>query len=188
MILKGKIVTLRAMEREDQEMLRQTLNDPEIEKMVGGYSYPISREMQLDWFLRNPNDKNNLRLIIETAAEGGIGFVNLVNIDWKNRSAVHGIKIANQNSRSKGIGTDAVMTIMKYAFEELQLNRLESSIIEYNEPSQKLYLDKCGWTVEGIKRNASFKLNEYHNELMIGILRDEYLELVKKNNYWRNDD
>lgn len=188
MIIKGKIVTLRAMELEDLEMLRQTLNDPEIEKMVAGYSYPVSRVMQLDWFQQNPNDKNNLRLIIETDTDGAMGLVNLVNIDWKNRSAVHGIKIANQNFRSKGIGTDAVMAMMKYAFEELQLHRLESSIIEYNEPSQKLYIEKCGWTVEGIKRKSSFKQNEYHNELMIGILRDEYIELVKNNNYWRNDD
>jgi len=74
---------------------------------------------------------------------------------------------------------------MKYAFEELQLNRLEGSIIEYNEASKKLYCNKCGWKIEGTKRKAVFKGNQYHDELIVAILREEYEELVEKNNYWR---
>jgi len=186
MNIKGKVVTLRAIEIEDQEMLREMVNDPEIEKMVGGYSYPISKEQQINWFNSNGNNQNNLRLIIETEEDGAIGFANIVNIDWKNRSAFHGIKIANKKFRSKGIGTDTVMAVMRYAFEELQLNRLDGSIIKYNEASRKLYCDKCGWVVEGVKRKSSFKLNEYHDELILGILREEYFELAKKNNYWEN--
>lgn len=184
MNIKGKIVTLRAMEIEDQELLRGMVNDPEIEKMVGGYSYPVSKEQQLNWFNSNDNDSNNLRLIIETEEDGAIGFANIVNIDWKNRSAFHGIKIANKKFRSRGIGTDTVMSVMKYAFEELQLNRLDGSIIEYNEASRKLYCDKCGWIVEGVKRKSSFKINEYHDELLVGILREEYFELLNRTQYW----
>ena len=48
------------------------------------------------------------------------------------------------------------MTVMKYCFEELNLNRIDGSIIEYNVPSQKLYINKCGWTVEGTKRQSVF--------------------------------
>ncbi len=184
MNIKGKIVTLRAMRIEDQELLRGMVNDPEIEKMVGGYSYPVSKEQQLNWFNSNDNDSNNLRLIIETEEDGAIGFANIVNIDWKNRSAFHGIKIANKKFRSRGIGTDTVMSVMKYAFEELQLNRLDGSIIEYNEASRKLYCDKCGWIVEGVKRKSSFKINEYHDELLVGILREEYFELLNRTQYW----
>ena len=184
MNIKGKIVTLRAMEIEDQELLRGMVNDPEIEKMVGGYSYPVSKEQQLNWFNSKDNDSNNLRLIIETEEDGAIGFANIVNIDWKNRSAFHGIKIANKKFRSRGIGTDTVMSVMKYAFEELQLNRLDGSIIEYNEASRKLYCDKCGWIVEGVKRKSSFKINEYHDELLVGILREEYFELLNRTQYW----
>lgn len=186
MNIKGKIVTLRAMELEDQELLREMINNPEIEIMVGGYSFPISMEQQVNWFRSNSNNINNIRLIIETIDNGAVGFVNLVNIDWKNRSAFHGIKISNSMFRSKGIGTDTVMAIMRYAFEELNLNRLESSIVEYNTASKKLYLEKCGWIIEGVKRKSLFKSNEYHNELIVSILRQEYFELIKKDNYWEN--
>lgn len=184
MNIKGKYVTLRAIEEEDLELLRGMINDPEMEKMVGGYSFPISKTQQKKWFELISNAQNDIRLIIETEEDGAIGFANIVNIDWKNRSAFHGIKIANKKFRSRGVGTDAVMAVMKYVFEELQLNRLDGSIIEYNEPSRKLYCDKCGWKIEGKRRKAVFKGNQYHDELIVGILREEYEELINKNNYW----
>jgi RimJ/RimL family protein N-acetyltransferase len=186
MNITGKIVTLRAIEEEDQELLREMVNDPEIEKMVGGYSFPVSKIQQKKWFESNMNSQNNIRLIIDTREDGAVGFANIVNIDWKNRSAFHGIKIASRKFRSRGIGTDTVMAVMKYAFVELQLNRLDGTIIDYNEASRKLYCDKCGWKVEGVRRKAVFKGNEYHDELIVGILKEEYENLIKENGYWEN--
>lgn len=186
MNIKGKFVTLRAMEIEDLELLRTMINDPEMESMVGGYSLPVSTLQQEQWIINNGNTSMNIRLIIETEDDGAVGLANIVNIDWKNRTAFHGIKIANRKFRSKGIGTDAVMAVMKYAFEELQLNRLDGTILEYNKLSKILYCDKCGWIIEGVKRQAVFKANEYHNELMVGILKKEYEDLIEKNNYWDN--
>ena len=45
---------------------------------------------------------------------------------------------------------------------------------------QKLYCNKCGWKIEGTKRKAVFKGNQYHDELIVAILREEYEELVEK--------
>lgn len=47
MILKGEKVILRAIEREDQEFLKEMINDPELEKLVVGWSFPVSLEMQM---------------------------------------------------------------------------------------------------------------------------------------------
>jgi len=96
MNILGKYVILRAIEEEDLELLREMINDPEIERMVGGYSFPISKWQQKKWFELISNKQNDIRLIIETKEDGAIGFANIVNIDWKNRSAFHGIKIANK--------------------------------------------------------------------------------------------
>ena len=46
MNIKGKIVTLRAVELEDMELLRGMLNDPEMEKAVVGWSFPVSKYSQ----------------------------------------------------------------------------------------------------------------------------------------------
>ncbi|MCC5909796.1 MAG: GNAT family N-acetyltransferase [Clostridiaceae bacterium] len=89
-------------------------------------------------------NQNNIRLVIETEEDGPVGLAVIVNIDWKNRVGTYGIKIGNKSFRAKGIGTDATMTINRYAFDELQLNRIESDFIDYNEVSKGLYFNKLG--------------------------------------------
>lgn len=65
MILKGEKVILRAIEREDQEFLKEMINDPELEKLVVGWSFPVSLEMQMQWYEKQKNDLQNLKYIIE---------------------------------------------------------------------------------------------------------------------------
>lgn len=177
MNIYGKNVFLRAMEPEDMELLRKTVNDPEMERLVGGWSFPVSKHTQLQWYERVVNDKQNLRLIIETIETGeAIGMANLVNIDWKNRSAFHGIKLFETAPKRCGYATDAVNALMKYAFEELQLMRLDGSWIESNTASLALYR-KCGWKVEGRKEKAIYQDGEYHTLLLGGILAETYFSM-----------
>lgn len=172
MNLIGKKVILRAIEKEDNEFLRMMVNDPEMERNVIGWSFPTSKIEQEKWFENQAYDKNNLRFIIECEGKA-VGLATLTNIDWKNRKAIHGIKLYGENIKGKGIGTDTVRTIMRYAFEELQLNRLYGSIMSQNIASQKLYF-KCGWMQEGLSRQSIFKNNHYIDEMQVSVLREEY--------------
>lgn len=183
MNIKGKFVTLRAIEEEDLELLREMMNDCEMEKMVVGWAFPISKYGQKEWFASFYKSEDK-KFIIETADNIAIGLATLGDFDWKNRSAFHGIKIAENKNRIKGLGTDAVMAIMRYAFDELQLNRLDGAIIDYNVASEGLYCNKCGWQLEGIRRQYVFKDGEYHDLKIVGILNEEYKNLIKKTNYW----
>ena len=178
MNLKGEKVFLRAIEKEDMEFLREMINNPELERNVVGWSFPISKYEQERWFESQIQNKNNIRYIIEVDRER-IGVVTITNIDWKNRKACHGIKLCNDKVKGKGYGTDAVMTIMKYAFEELQLNKLYSTILDYNIPSMNLY-KKCGWLVDGVLRESTFKGNQYIDEMAVSILKKDYEERFLK--------
>lgn len=184
MNIYGKIVKLRTLEMEDMEILREIINDPEVERLIGGWSFPVSKKEQEDWYNTIYRDKKNLRFAIETEEDGIIGMADLRNIDWKNKTAFHGMKIGNKDYRGKGYGTDVVMAIMRYAFCELGLNRLDGSMLDYNIPSQKLYINKCGWTIEGKKRQHIYKNNKFHDQLIVGILKEEYEEIIRKINYW----
>ena len=82
MILKGEKVILRAIEREDQEFLKEMINNPELEKLVVGWSFPVSLEMQMQWYEKQRNDLQNLKYIIEADGQK-IGLAILKNIDWK---------------------------------------------------------------------------------------------------------
>ncbi len=175
----GKKVCLRAMEPEDMELFREMTNDPELEHKIVGWSFPVSKKQQMEWYDKTILNSTDLRLsIVDKDTDDLFGMLNLVNIDWKNGTAFHGIRLSNATPRKKGIGTDAVMTLMKYAFEELRLHRLESGWLTNNIASEKLYT-KCGWSSEGIAREAVFYNSEYCDMVYAGILKKDYYEIKK---------
>lgn len=184
MNIKGKIVTLRAMSRCDMQMVCDMFNDPTLEDVVVGWAFPLSIEQQNAWFDKNiTSDGKNFRFVIETVEDGAVGIATLTDIDWKNKTATHGIKLANKENRTKGIGTDTVMAIMRYAFDELGLHRLDGSWFESNAASKGLYT-KCGWKVEGIKRECVYKHGVFRDLTVVGILESDYRTLIANNHYW----
>lgn len=186
MNIVGNRVVLRAMDKSDCEFVRGMFNDPRLEKLVVGWAFPVSAYSQEQWFINHNADQTNLRFVIETPDEGAVGIATLTDIDWKNRNATHGIKLANRKFHSKGIGTDAVMAIMRYAFDELGLHRLDGSWFEDNTASIGLYT-KLGWKAEGVRREYVYKSGVYRNLVIVGILAEEYYEFVKKTDYWKNE-
>lgn len=181
MNIVGKKVILRAMEPEDMELYREMANDPETERLLGGWSFPIAKQEQMSWYEKAAVDKKNLRFTIVIKETGEpIGMLNLVDIDWKNGSAFHGIRLSK--NKGKGYGTDAVMTLMRYAFEELRLVRLDGSFIDFNLPSQGLY-KKCGWTIEGTKKKAIYREGKHYDLLIAGIIDDDYYAAKERLGY-----
>ena len=157
-----KDIVLRAIEESDLNMLKDMMNDPEIENVTGGYSYPVSSFQQRKWFENLQNRNNELRLIIETKEHGAIGIVMLTNIDWKNRCAQSHSKIANGDFRGRGYGTMASAALVNYAFKELNLHCIYSHVLEHNEASKRVR-EKIGFIKEGILRDRVYKNGKYHN-------------------------
>ncbi len=184
MNLKGKKVLLRAVEECDLEALRVLTNDPDFEEMVCGWSFPISQKDQQIWFAKNGNSMSSVRYIIETDDEGAVGMIGLKDIDWKNGVASGGgMRIFKKEIRTNGLATDAWMTLMRYVFEELRLNRINGSAIEYNIASQKV-CSKVGFKEEGRQRQAIYKKGKYFDVIQYGCLREDYMELINKTKYW----
>ena len=186
MNIKGNKVLLRAIEENDLELLNKWANDPEIWYMLGSWHFPSSMEYQKRWFMSLQDDRLNQRFAIEAPDVGLIGTANLVQIDWKNNHAFHGMMLGDKDIRGKGYGTDAIMAIMRYAFEELHLERLDGSMIEYNTISLHVYCKKCGWKEEGRLRNWYFRKNRYWDKILVGVTRDDYFALIAENKYWED--
>lgn len=181
----GKKVVLRAMEMEDCELAKDMFNDPEIESLVGGWAFPVSLFAQKKWMESNYNNQHAVRFVIDTKEDGPVGIFTLTDIDWKNRSATIGAKLASDRSRGKGYGTDSTMAIMRYVFDELGFHRLEVSWLATNTVSPRV-LTKCGFVKEGIKRDFVYKGGKYRDLVEAGILANEYYELINTNHYWDN--
>jgi RimJ/RimL family protein N-acetyltransferase len=186
MILQGNIVTLRPLEEEDLDFVRELFNDPEIESMVVGWSWPVSKYQHRKWYEKISSDFNTMRFIVETKKDGVVGVQILEKIDWKNRVATTGgIKIGKKKLREKGIGFDTGMTLFRYLFDELQMNRVDSCVMGYNSASIKL-VEKQGYKLEGVRRRYIYKNGKYHDLLIYGLLREDYDQVVKNLKYWKN--
>ena len=174
MNIKGKHIVLRAIEREDLPLLNQWANDPEIQRMLGGWHFPSGLQDQEVWFSSLSCNSLNQRFAIEVRDLGLIGTANLVSIDWKNRNAFHGMLIGDKGVRGKGYGVDTIKTIMRYAFDELELSRLDTDIIAYNEASLRAYIEKCGWVEEGRRTDWYFRDGRRWDKILAGVTRERY--------------
>ncbi len=111
-------------------------------------------------------------------------MIEMQDIDWKNGSAVAcGMRIFKGKKNTQGLAADAWMTLLRYAFNELRLNRIGNSILEYNLMSQKIY-ESVGFKVEGRKRKAIYKNGRFNDLIIMGCLKSDYEELIASNHYW----
>jgi len=75
--------------------------------------------------------------------------------------------------RGKGLGSFAVTEILRHAFNDMNLNRVELFVLSNNEHAKNLYT-KCGFIPEGILRQYSFKDGHYADTIVMSILRKEW--------------
>ncbi len=185
----GRIVTLRAIEEEDLPLLHRWANDPVTQDGIGELHFPSSMDFHRSWFANLKTDARNQRFVVDAPQAGPIGLSTIVNIDWRNRHAWHGLTIGEPGHRGRGYGVDAILATMRYAFDELGLQRLDGSMIAYNVASLRTYCGpKVGWTEEGRKRDYFFRKGRFWDQVIVGITRDEYAELVGRTRYWDRAD
>ena len=171
MNIQGNKVLLRALEPKDNQMLLKIINDEATEYMLGGWSFPVSQKSQEDWMNNLKNQSDTLRCAIDVN-DSAVGVVMLTSIDYKNGNAEVHIKLAVDNVRGKGYGTDALQTIIGYAFHELRLKCVYARVSKHNVISQRIF-EKCGFTEEGILKSRIYKKGTYIDVVSFSIINDE---------------
>jgi UDP-4-amino-4,6-dideoxy-N-acetyl-beta-L-altrosamine N-acetyltransferase len=166
---------LRAAEREDLKTFVRWFNDPQVRQYLTMFR-PLSMAQEERWFETLLQQENELFFVMEVEKEGNwypLGTVGLHPIDWKNRTAVFGISLGDAEDWGKGYGTDAVRTMLKYCFDELNLNRVELNVFEYNDRAIQCY-EKAGFRQEGVKRQAMFRQGKYVDVIFMAVLKSEF--------------
>lgn len=179
MIIDAHSVILRAVEERDLPLLQDMINDPTIERMTGGFCFPVSSDRQKRWF-DSYDQQKDLRCMIEIKGGAVIGMIMLTDIDWKNRIAQLHQKIkAPIEARKDGDVYDAMMGFLNYAFNELDMQCIYGTVLEYNLLSRKL-ARRCGLKEEGILRSRIFKNGKRHNLIANSIIREDFDEAYSR--------
>ena len=167
---------LRELERADMPEINRWRNDAELISHLGAPYRYINKDVDDNWFTSYMSRRNNtVRCAITKVDDDFIlGLVTLSSIDYMNQSAELHLMIGDRDNRGKGIGTFAVMEILNHAFYNMNLRRVELTVLADNFPAQKLY-EKCGFVREGLKREAKYKQGKFVDMYMYSVLKSEFV-------------
>ena len=173
MILKGKKTILRPIRFSDAQRFTDWLCDTEVNMFTS--RRPTTLEGEKKWIKGLKEKKDELHFAIETKDGKHIGTISLEEISVRDQHASMGIFIGEKSYWNKGLGSDAIITIMNYGFKKLKLNRIElhMGVFEYNTRAIHAY-EKIGFVREGAERERIFYDGKFHNVILMAVLAKEW--------------
>lgn len=163
-------ITLRKIERTDLSLLLSIKS----ESWWGIHHTLISNsDDQNRWF--DSLGVNNLCMMahMESHTSEPVGFGIYTNIDWVGH-VLHLSGSIRKEFRRPDLVKAAFGAGLDFAFEILNMCRVEAEVLEYNSPAQRLEIDYLGFKIEGRKRKSVYKSGRYYDSYVLGILREEW--------------
>lgn len=173
---QGKKVRLRPMRLEDAEQnFARRLDSPSRQLLQLGIELPTSVDLLKEKLEKRVGCKEADGLIVFTIEnlEGvNVGGISLHSCDEKNGVFSFGVVI-NRQDWGQGYAEDAVRILLKYGFWERRYQKCNSACLHVNEASIRLH-QKLGFLEEGRQRRVIFCNGEYYDDILFGMLREEF--------------
>ena len=168
-------IGLAALERSDLPLLTQLKR----ESWWGTHHLTIAtEESQSRWF--DSIGVDELYLLAVTLDDrfsydpgAPVGLAVYTGIDCLNRS----LRISGsifEEKRKPEVVSAAFSSGFDFAFEMLNVRRVEAEVLASNRPAQKVEIDHLGFVVEGVRREAVYKCGQYFDSIQLGMLRSEW--------------
>jgi len=169
----GERIYFKAIEQSDESFLRGWLSDPRNWATLGRV-LPIGQAREREWIDGLYKEGGDVVfLIVHRQSDRPIGSTGLHRVHAINRTAVLGLLIGDVEYQGQGYGTEACRLLLKYGFEELNLNRIELGVLATNRAGVRAY-EKAGLLREGCFRQACFRNGRYVDELRYAVLREDW--------------
>lgn len=139
-------VTLRSLQADELEMVRQWRNDPAIASLMLDQTY-ITSEMQQAWFARLQHSTTACYLVAHFRDQP-IGVASLTAIDRGQGSCEPGMYIYPEAFRHNLVPFCVAFALNDLAFETFGLSRLDGKIFADNQPSLRFH-EACGYRRTG---------------------------------------
>jgi RimJ/RimL family protein N-acetyltransferase len=171
----GRLVRLRELREDDLPDLVEWLNLPEVAStQTTGPLHPKPRADAGAVFTNfSTNQGANIGLsVVRQEDDALVGHLMLYGVDPKDRCGTISILIGPPHQRA-GLGRDALELLVRYAFTELGLHRLELSVNAFNAAGLALYRS-LGFIEEGRRREAIYRAGAWHDHVAMGLLSSEW--------------
>jgi RimJ/RimL family protein N-acetyltransferase len=103
-----------------------------------------------------------------------LGFIELNDILWPHGHSWVSIAIGDAANQNQGYGSEALGLALQFAFQELNLHRVQLTVFSYNQRAIALY-EKLGFQREGVFREHLQRDGTRFDMYLYGILRSDWL-------------
>lgn len=142
------------------------------------YDLPLQIEKTQLWFEAVKDKTDRYDAVIE--ADGvSIGVIGLLNIDSVNFKAEYYITLGEASYKRKGLSYLASKQLLKYAFEELGVNKVYLNVDSDNVAACSLY-EKLGFSCEGVFKEDMMHRGKLIDRKRYAILKKEWMCISEK--------
>lgn len=163
---------LRPWRRSDRKSLLRCANNWEVARQLRDrFPHPYTADDADEWLSMacDEDPATNLAIVVDGDAVGGIGLE--LQSDVFGRSAEIGYWLAEAHW-GRGIMSEAVPAVTRYALDQFDLCRLFARVFECNPASARV-LEKAGYTLEGRMRRSVVKDGRMLDQLLYAYVLDE---------------
>ena len=155
-------------------MYAEWYGDPEIWHLTSWAKGPLGRSAVKRLFEERELSTTEDSFAIHVEGhDGPVGVISLMNLSEANESAELSVIVGHPDDRNRGYGAEAIARIVRYAFEDLNLNRVGLSVFAFNEPAISTY-ERLGFEHEGRLRRAVKRDDGFHDAILMAVLREEW--------------
>lgn len=170
--LEGEKLCFRALDINDAQAVHSYASDENVKRFIG---WPLMKTLDetrnyIEEMLRRESSGTHLYAsIVIKATREVIGTAMLFNFDREANHAEIGY-VFHSGSWGKGHGTEAVALMSAFAFESIELHKLNARVVDVNIGSARV-LEKNGFVLEGRLRDHYHIDGSYYDSLLYGKLR-----------------
>ena len=173
-MFEAESIYLRLLEREDLAARVSWFNDPEINRYLVS-DYPVSLAKTEAWFSKTVLDDAKVHFsIIDKKSNELIGMTGLLQINQKDRHTQMYITIGNKRFHGLKLPDQIIPLVLRYAFVELNLNKVYLWTIPENERGRRVY-ERNGFIKEAEMVSHLYCRGAFQTLIQHRILKNEFL-------------
>ncbi|WP_456276343.1 GNAT family N-acetyltransferase [Bacillus sp. AK128] len=171
-VLHSERLKLRPIFEKDAENIYEYFSDDEVTEFYGIESFTsIQQAISLvTQFQTGYEEKKAIRWGIAHADTNHlIGSIGFHNMNAHHKRVEIGYEIT-KSEWGKGYVTEALKTVISYAFDQTEIHRIGATVRRENLPSQQV-LTKLGFIEEGMLRDYQFSRGAFHDLIMFSLVK-----------------